>query len=92
MASKGPFDINEPSLHRIDTGVKASDSVNVDNVVDVGNNILKGMFRQRVLEYVFKKKDQVVTLATKTSMQTKNKTVSIDPQLLFQRLVTAGSL
>ena len=88
LSSKSPFD-TDLSLHSIDTGVTASDSVNVDNVFCVGEKILNEMIGHKVLDYVFKKKNQVVTLEAKT-MQTAKESVSIDPLLLFQHMVTAG--
>ena len=91
LQSKSPFDQSDHTLHSIDTGLVAGDSVNVDNVAEVGDKILAGMLGQNILEYAFKRRDQVVTLATNTAVKTSNKTVLIDPQLLFQRLVTAGS-
>ena len=89
LLSKNPFD-NDVSLHSIDTGVIASDSVNVDVVCSVGQKILDDMIGHNVLEYVFKKKSQVVTLEARTSVQTGKESISIDPLLLFQQLVTVG--
>ena len=71
LSSKSPFD-DDSSLHSIDTGVTAGDSVNVDNVVNVGKKILDGMVGQKVLEYVFKKKYQVITLGAKTAVKTQS--------------------
>lgn len=39
-------------------------------------------------EYTFRKKNQVVTLGTKLSVKIDGDQVQIDPQLLFQRLIT----
>ena len=52
---------------------------------------MDGMVGQKVLEYVFKKKYQVITLGAKTAVKTHTESVLIDPQLLFQHLVTAGT-
>ena len=38
----------------------------------------------------FKKKNQVVTMASNNAIKLNQELVSIDPQVLFQRLVTAG--
>jgi hypothetical protein len=40
--SKDPFD-TDATLHSIDTGVTAGDSVNVDNATNVGQKILECM-------------------------------------------------
>ena len=41
----------------MDTGVRASCSVNADNGGQVGKKIVDGLVGQKVQEYVFKKKD-----------------------------------
>jgi len=45
-----------------------------------------------VLEYVFRRKGQAVSLETKASVHTGTEAVIIDTLLLFQRLVCAGQL
>ena len=50
---------------------------------------MDGLVGQKVQEYVFKKKDQAVTLEAKDTVHTGTETVVIDPMLLFQRLVSA---
>ena len=42
------------------------------------------------MQHSFKKKDQAVTHST-SAVKVNNETMQIDPQLLFQRLITAGS-
>ena len=51
------------------------------------------MVDKEVLDHTFKKKDQVVTFDTRlsVSVETGKESVLVDPQLLFQRLSTAGS-
>jgi len=90
LSSKDPFR-NDPTLQSIDTGITAGDSVNADQAVSVGRKILDGMVDKKVLDHTFKKKDQVVTFDTRSSVKTGKESVLIDPQLLFQRLSTAGS-
>ena len=65
------------------------DSFNVDNVPSVGQNILDGMVDYKVLDYIYKKIDQAVTLEAESSMGTGTETMPINPLLLFQHLVTA---
>ena len=78
------------SLRSIATGINAVISVNVDTAKDVGENILTSMMQQKVLQHSFKKKDQAVTLST-SDVKVNNETIQIDPQLLFQRLIIAGT-
>ena len=53
---------------------------------------MDGLVNQKVQEYVFKTKDQAVTFEVKDAVHTGTETVVIDPMLLFQRLVSAGTL
>ena len=48
------------------------------------------MAQQKVLQHSFKKKDQAVALST-SAVKVNNETKQIDPQLLFQWLITAGT-
>ena len=47
------------------------------------------MTGKKVLEHIFRKKEQVVTL-TASAVQVNNEAIKIDSQLLFQRLITVG--
>ena len=51
---------------------------------------MAGMTGYTPAEYVFKKTNQAITLAVKTSVKIDNEVVQIDPQLLFQRLIIAA--
>ena len=92
LQSKTPFDANDSSLHSIDTGVITSCSVNAEKGSQVGKKIVDGLVGQKVQEFVFKKKDQAVTLEVKDTVHTGTETVVIDSLLLFQRLVSAGTV
>ena len=91
LASKNPFDTQDHSLHSIDTGITASDNVNADSALQIGKKIIENMVDKKVTEHSFKRKDQVITLESKSSVNTASDEVSVDPLLLFQRLVTAGT-
>ena len=91
LQSKTPFDANDSRLHSIDTGVIASCSVNADKGSHVEKKTVDGLVGQKVQEYVFKRKDQAVALEVKDAVHTGAETVVIDPMLLFQRLVSAGT-
>ena len=47
------------------------------------------MMGKSAISYTFKRKEQAVTLATKSSIRVEGERVQVDPQLLFQRLVIA---
>ena len=47
------------------------------------------MMGKSASSYIFKRKEQAVTLATKSSIRVEGERVQVDPQLLFQRLVIA---
>ena len=44
-----------------------------------------------VAAYIFRKKDQAVTMNTKSTMKTQDEYVHVDHQLLFQRLLKVGT-
>ena len=89
LESRNPFSDN-CSLRSIATGINAGISVNVDTAKYVGEKILTSLAQQKVLQHSFKKKDQPVTLST-SAVKLNNETMQIDPQLLFQRLIIAGT-
>lgn len=79
------------SLRNISTGVTADPTVNADSAKAVGNTILQSMQGSAVKEFKFKKKDQVVTMDVKVCAKVDGESIQVDPQLLFQRLVTAAN-
>ncbi len=89
LKERNPF-ISDPSLCNIATGVHAHSAANVDTAKSVGMAILQSMDGKSAAEYTFKKKDQAITIATKSSVKIGGDEVQIDPQLLFQRLITAA--
>jgi hypothetical protein len=92
LTQRNPFSTDGPkSLRSIATGVTAHASVNCDTAQHVGQQIMQSMKDQKVVEYTFRKKDQVVTMGTKGSVKIRDEVVSVDPLLLFQRLSTAGA-
>ena len=87
LQERNPFS-TDPSLRSIATGVHVHSTVNVDTAVAVGNTILESMNGKKPTEYTFTRKSQAITLASKTSVKIDGEQIQIDPQLLFQRLVT----
>ena len=65
LASKNPFSC-DPTMRSIVTGAVADNAVNVHKSKEVGNKILSFMVGKNAYEYSFKKKDQAVTLGSKT--------------------------
>ncbi|XP_076806326.1 uncharacterized protein LOC143449882 [Clavelina lepadiformis] len=80
-----------PSLRSIVIGIAARDSVNCDSAWDVGMKILALMPGIKVTEHSFRKKHQAITMGAKESVKVKDREVSVDPILLIQRLVCAGT-
>ncbi|XP_041362003.1 uncharacterized protein LOC121377973 [Gigantopelta aegis] len=89
LKERSPFS-DDQTLRNIFTGVHAHSTVNVDKAKTVGKSILDGMDGEIVAEYTFKRKHQVVTLDTKSTVKIDGESVQIDPQLLFQRLTIAA--
>ena len=54
----------------IANGVHAQATVNVDDAEIVGNNIISQMVGEKVDEISFRRKEQAVTLASKSSVKT----------------------
>ena len=86
LQERNPFS-NDPSLRNITTGVHDHPTFNVDTAHTVGSAILKSVEGKPSDEHTFRRKDQVVTLGTKSSIKIDGEEVQVDPQLLFQRLI-----
>ena len=76
-------------LKNIATGVVAGPCVNAHKAKEVSEQILKKMTGQKITEHGFKRTDQVATMASKNLVKIDEDVVYVDPQLLFQRLVSA---
>ena len=82
---RNPFS-PDPSLRSIVSGVVANENVNADKAKKVGDDIVASMAGKSVKEFSFCKRNQVVTLASKSAVVSSDGSIKIDPQLLFQRL------
>ena len=89
LEEKNPF-ASEKSLRNIETGALADKRVNADSAKSIGLDIIADMEEKKVLEYTFKKKKQAVTLGTKQHVKVDGEEVNVDPQLLFQRLISVS--
>ena len=86
LQERNPFS-NDTSLRNISTGVHANPTFNVATAHTVGSAILKSVEGKTSDEHTFRRKDQVVTLGTKSSIKIDGEEVQVDPQLLFQILI-----
>ena len=66
----------------------AQERVNVEKVREIGVNILEYMAGKSTDEFIFRKANQGVKLGSLSTVKIKDEHVNIDPQLLFQRLLT----
>ena len=90
LSQRSPFTA-ETSVRNIATGVPAPPSVNVHESKNIGKRILDSMEGNPVAAYIFWKKNQAVTMDTKSTIKIQDEHVHVDLQLLFQRLVTVGT-
>jgi hypothetical protein len=84
-----PF-AEEMSLRNIATGVVANKDVNVDQFYAHGESVIKKMQGCDVFRYTLKRSEKVKTLATKTNVKIDGD-ITIDPALLFQRLMVLAN-
>ena len=89
LESCSPFS-DDPTLRNIITGVVAQDGVNVDEYQTAGRQIIDKMKGQPVFTYASKRKDKVKTLGDSCSVKV-SQDQSIDPALLFQRLLVISN-
>ena len=85
LSDRNPFN-SDIGLHNISTGVHAHSSIDVDRAKTVGKAILNDMKGQCVMEYMFRRKNQAITIDMKSSIKIEGNTVQIDPQLFFNYL------
>ena len=83
---RNPFS-EDSDLIKIHIGEVADKSVNVDNSFMV---ILKSMHGISVYDYSFKKKEKAMNMKVSSTVELDGEVVHVDPQLLFQRLITIG--
>ena len=89
LQERNPF-AEDATLRNIETGMSADIRVNVNSAEEVGNKVLDSIIGKNVLEYSFKKCNQAVTLGSKSSIKVDGEAITVDPQLLFQRLIAAA--
>lgn len=87
MEDRDPFLTNDVALRNIYTGEEAQANVNVDNVTQIGSNIISKMIGKNVSAYSFENVNKAVTMGSNNAILIDGKVTHIDPQLLFQRLM-----
>ena len=90
LSDRSPFHDDPPQLRNIMTGIHAGEGVNVDDAKAVGDRIMSEMTGQSVLSYSFKRRQQALTMASKSHIKVGDQHLQVDPQLLFQRLIIAS--
>lgn len=83
LSQRNPFSA-DPLLRSITTGVVAAEDVNADKAKKVGEKILSSMIGKNIHDHSFRKKGQVVTLASKSAVRFREGSIQVDAQLLFQ--------
>ena len=89
-----PFDAMDPNLKSLYTGLTASvgDGINCDQAEQVGFEIQKKLDNACIEDVKFKRKDQVRTLEDlQPAIKIVNKTIHINPTILFSRLTALAS-
>ena len=90
LLPRNPFACDE-TLRSISIGVTEDQTANADRANEVAHTILESMRNTDVKDYTFRKKVQVVSMGVKASAKVDGKALQVDPQLLFQRLVTVAN-
>jgi uncharacterized secreted protein with C-terminal beta-propeller domain len=89
LNERNPFFENS-SLRNIETGVSATEDVNVQHACGIGQSIVDSMDGMDAFSISFKRNLQVKTLNEKSKVKTQGDSLNVNSQLLFQRLVTAA--
>ena len=79
---------SDPTSRNVTNGIVADKNVNVDNFFYVGSVLIKKMEGQNVFNYTFKRNGRVKNMTT-GSVSSENE-ITIDPGLLFQRLLVVA--
>ena len=90
LSRRSPFTA-ETSLRNIANGVTAPPHVNVHDSKSIAKYILSSMEGNPGDSYILRKKDQTVTMNTKSTIKLQDEYVNVDPQLLFHGLLAVGT-
>ena len=89
LRERNPF-TEEASLRNIETGAVAGSKVDADDARAIGQKIIDDMEGKNVVTFTFKRAHQATTMGSKCNVNAGGEEFSIDPQLLFQRLVSVS--
>ena len=88
LEEREPFRENSPLINIV-TGVEAGAHVNCHKSLSIGNCILNNMVGQDIYKHTFKRTLTAKTMNTVSVDDKKGNSFVIDPNLMFQRLLTA---
>ena len=74
LKEKGPFTYNS-CLHNIDNGITAQQAVNIEKSREIGCKILESMVGKSLEKFTFRKSDQAVTLASRSTLKIKGERI-----------------
>ena len=83
LSERNPFK-DDHKLHNIVTGVVAERAVNAPEAKDVGNNIILSLHGKNIMQH------SNIRIPSQNVTKIRDAMIPLDPQLRFQRLVTAG--
>ena len=83
LSERNPFK-DDHKLHNIVTGVVAERAVNAPDAKDVGNNIILSLHGKNIMQH------SNIRIPSQNVTKIRDAMIPLDPQLRFQRLVTAG--
>jgi len=84
-----PF-TKEPFLRNIVTGEVESEQVDVDKAIPIDGKILYDITGKDANIYTFKKKATAITMRVQSNLKLAAELPTVDPILMFQRLVTVA--
>ena len=67
------------TLQSIESGVAANENVNVDTACEIGKGCVNAMTGENAVEYTYKRKQQAITMSSKTSINVANDNIQVDP-------------
>ena len=90
MSERNPF-AESTSLRNIVTGVNVTGDVDVCRAKEIGQKIMDSMTGIPVVQYTFKRSDQVTTLQPKSSVRVDGQPIHVDPELLLQHHIVSSN-
>ena len=79
------------TLQSIESGVAANENVNVDTACEIGNGCVNAMAGEDAVEYTYKRKQQTISMSSKTSINVANDTIQVDPLSTLNTCICAAN-